>query len=52
MVNRSNINARMVRNANYTLFIFETSILRREKDILSAGPGFVVIAVMETGTDI
>jgi hypothetical protein len=51
MLNRLNIDARMARNDYYSLFIFERSILRQERGTLSGAPGFVVIAVMETGID-
>ena len=52
MLKRSNIDARMARNAYYSRFIFERSILGQERGTLSGAPGFVVIAVMETGVDI
>jgi hypothetical protein len=39
----------MVRNAHYSRFTFEKSILRPETDTLSGVPGFVIIAVLETG---
>ena len=52
MLKRLNIDARMARNAYYSRFIFERSILRQERGALSGTPGFVVIAVMETGVNI
>jgi hypothetical protein len=48
MLKQLNINAKMARNAHYSRFIFERSILRPETGTLSGAPGFVVIAVMET----
>ena len=49
MLKRLNIDARMERNVYYSRFIFEKSILRQEEGTLSGGPGFAVIAAMETG---
>jgi hypothetical protein len=42
-----NIDVKMARNACYSRFIFEKSILRPGKDTLSGAPGSVVIAVMK-----
>jgi hypothetical protein len=47
MLKRVNIDVRMARNAYYSQYIFERSLLIPEIDTLSGVSGFVVIAVMK-----